>query len=77
LGIYLHFAPQEVTQKVTRICRDYIWGTNETRRKQALVSWNEICTPKKYGGLGMKNLELWNKASIAKLVCAVALEKDM
>ena len=41
------------------------------------MSWNEICTPKKYGGLGMKNLELWNKASIAKLVCAVALKKDM
>ena len=32
---------------------------------------------KKYGGLGLKNLAAWNKASIAKLVWCVALKKDM
>jgi len=41
------------------------------------VSWVETCKPKTYGGLGIRNMEGWNKASIAKLVWVVAKKKDL
>jgi len=41
------------------------------------MSWEYTCTPEKFGGIGLKNLALWNKASIAKLVWFVAMEKDV
>ena len=43
--------PQEVIQQVTRLCRAYIWGTMDSRRKLALVFWEDLCTPKKFGDL--------------------------
>jgi hypothetical protein len=29
------------------------------------VAWSDVCFPKK-GGLGLKNLEVWNKSSILR-----------
>lgn len=29
-----------------------------------VVSWDKICIPKKEGGLGIKNIEVWKQASI-------------
>jgi hypothetical protein len=33
-------------------------------KAKAKVSWEKICVPKKEGGLGIKRLEVWNKASM-------------
>jgi len=41
------------------------------------VTWRDACKPKKYGGLGLKDMEAWNKANITKLVWAVAQKKDI
>jgi len=40
------------------------------------VAWDKVCTPKKQGGLGVKNLNLWNIACVAKLVWAITMKKD-
>ena len=46
-------------------------------KKVPYVSWEETCIPKKYGGLGIINMEAWNYANIAKLVWVVSLKKDL
>ena len=51
-------------------------GGESGYRKAPLIAWETACTPKKYGGLGIKNLNLWNNACIAKLVWAIAKKKD-
>lgn len=33
-----------------------------------LVSWQDVCTPKSEGGLGLRQMKAWNKASLAKHV---------
>ncbi|KAJ8422893.1 LOW QUALITY PROTEIN: hypothetical protein Cgig2_025984 [Carnegiea gigantea] len=48
-----------------------------SKRRPTLVAWQDVCIPKKNGGLGLKNLKIWNKACIAKLVWAVARKKDL
>ncbi|KAJ8427473.1 hypothetical protein Cgig2_021883 [Carnegiea gigantea] len=45
--------------------------------RQQLNPNSTVCTPKKYGGIGLKNLATWNKACIAELVWYIALKKDM
>ena len=48
--------PQEVVNQVMKICRNYLWGGSDTYKKIPYVAWDKICTPKKHGGLGVKNL---------------------
>lgn len=35
-----------------------------------------MCLPKQFGGLGLKQLGLWNTAAIGKQVWALAMKKD-
>jgi len=46
-------------------------------QKSLFISWSTTRTPKKYGGVGLKNLGTWNKASIAKIIWAIAEKKDL
>ena len=41
------------------------------------MSWGDTCQPKKFGGMGIRNIEAWNKPSIEKLIWAVAIKKDL
>eukprot|EP00253_Pinus_taeda_P006439 PITA_06439 len=60
-------APKGVLQQFNNIQRDFLWGKEETRKKWALVSWEEICKPKSHGGLGLNDLEILSKVLGAKL----------
>ena len=59
--------PKGVLGQIKDIQRDFLWGKEETRKKWALVSWEKICKPKKYGGLGLDDPEIPSKALGAKL----------
>jgi len=60
--------PKGVIKDLKRLCRNYSWGEDEVYKKVPYVSWEETCKPKKNGGLGIRNMKGWKKASIAKLV---------
>lgn len=34
--------------------------------KKALIVWDKICAPKATEGLNLINMDMWNKAAIAK-----------
>ena len=68
--------PQEVVLKLTKICRNFLWGGSETYNKAPYIAWDTVCTSRKQGGLGVKNMKLWNQACIAKLVWDIARKKD-
>jgi hypothetical protein len=40
---------------------------------QCLIAWENICKPKKNGGLGIKNLHLQNKCLLMKFVVKALL----
>ncbi|XP_074318491.1 uncharacterized protein LOC141655304 [Silene latifolia] len=40
------------------------------------VNWDQCCTPKEEGGLGLKNAKIWNTAMLGKYVWWVASKKD-
>jgi hypothetical protein len=61
-----------IEQKLKR----FLWSGKDSKAK-AKVSWANICLPKKEGGLGIKQLEVWNRAAmlnhIWKLVYLIRL----
>lgn len=47
--------------------REFLWGDGlEGSQKIAWVSWSPICRPKEDGGLGVKDLEVFNRALLGK-----------
>ena len=49
------------------------WGRD---KKIFPVAWDSICAPKKMGGLGVRRLDHFNNACLAKLGWKVMIEED-
>lgn len=52
-------------------CKEFLSDRSEEHRKVALVAWDRVCVPKKYGGLNIKNCKLWN-IGVGKLLWQLA-----
>ncbi|XP_062103381.1 uncharacterized protein LOC133814438 [Humulus lupulus] len=46
--------PSKITAAIDKSCRDFLWGANGNRSKMHLPSWEEVCLPKKMGGIGFR-----------------------
>lgn len=60
--------PKKVATQLKTLQCNFLWGGNVDLRKMAWVKWNDLCKPKKDGGLGIKDLLLFNKALLSKWV---------
>lgn len=40
------------------------------------MAWEQICSPKQYGGLGLRKMELMNKALLCKWLSRFRVERD-
>ncbi|XP_059315810.1 uncharacterized protein LOC132066523 [Lycium ferocissimum] len=65
-GVFI--LPQSVVKEVDKVCRDFLWGNSEEKRKIHLVAWEKLCRPKGQGGLNIKCCKVWNMASMGKLI---------
>ena len=52
----LFILPRAVIKKVDAICEAYLWHTNPNNTAPRNINWIDVCTPKKFGGLGIRNL---------------------
>lgn len=59
--------PKKVIKAVNAICRAFLWHYNDKDMKSSNVNREHFGRPKKEGGLGIKNLELWNRVAIGKI----------
>lgn len=51
-----------------RICNAFLWNGTFTSARNAKVSWESVCTPKKAGGLGLRRLMDANQVFSLKLI---------
>ncbi|CAH9101719.1 unnamed protein product [Cuscuta europaea] len=63
--------PKTVLDRITSICRIFLWGC-----KFARVAWADICLPKEEGGLGIHDNRVWNSALLAKTLWNIHIKKD-
>jgi hypothetical protein len=58
--------PRGLCQKLNALIRDFWWGSRKGQRRTCWVSWEEMTTPKFAGGLGFRDIELFNLALLAQ-----------
>ncbi|KAL9667139.1 hypothetical protein QQ045_001488 [Rhodiola kirilowii] len=67
--------PKVVLKKLNTICRSYLWAGLPSSKK-SLIAWITVCLSKDHGGLGVKNLLIFNKALLLGQVWDLCLKKD-
>ncbi|RVX00224.1 putative ribonuclease H protein [Vitis vinifera] len=74
--------PKAVAKRIEKIQRDFLWrgggggGRGCLEGKVHLINWKVVCSPKEEGGLGIRKIDLLNKALLGKWVWRYAYEKD-
>lgn len=58
--------PDSLSKKLTSMIWNFWWGQKNDEKKIARLSWENLCEPKSYGGMGFKKLKQSNLAFLAK-----------
>ena len=58
--------PKSILDGMEKMCRAFFWGQQKDEQKMAWVSWEKMFLPKKEGGMGIRNLDVFNRALLAK-----------
>jgi hypothetical protein len=58
--------PKKVINAIEQKFNRFLWNGKDIEAAKAKVAWNDICFPKKEGGLGLKRIEVWNKTSMLR-----------
>ncbi|XP_062103039.1 uncharacterized protein LOC133814037 [Humulus lupulus] len=63
-------------RSVKSICKAFLWKGAKEFDGAGNVAWEDVCKSKAKGGLGIRDVDLWNIAAIGKYVWAVAKNKE-
>jgi hypothetical protein len=58
--------PMAVCDDLMRMVRNYWWGSSQAKRKTHWISWDKITMSKDHGGLGFRNVRVFNQALLAR-----------
>ena len=58
--------PSKIIVKLEAIQRRFLWGGGSEHRKIAWVNWKTVCQPKDKGGLGIKDIKIFNSTLMGK-----------
>jgi hypothetical protein len=63
-----------VTNRIERIQRNFLWGSYGDGVNHHLVNWDIVCSPIRYGGLGIRKIVVFNKALLGKWMWRFGIE---
>lgn len=63
--------PKSIIGQINRLLRNFLWNGGTPK-----VSWAKVCTPKNQGGLGIRNLDLWNVALMSTHLFHIVSNKN-
>ncbi|GKV45242.1 hypothetical protein SLEP1_g52351 [Rubroshorea leprosula] len=68
--------PKKVLKLIDAACRNFIWCGKWNYNAMSLIALDDVCVPRKEGGLGVKKLLHWNKATLGKLVWNICQHQE-
>jgi hypothetical protein len=68
--------PRNVATRIKKLQRDFLSGGIGEEFKYHLVNWSKVCTPISEGGLGIRNLVMFNCALLSKWSWRFGIERD-
>lgn len=68
--------PKKVIHVVEQKFSRFLWNGKVDGVAKAKVSWKDLCVPKQEGGLGIKSLEVWNRASMMRHIWSLFARSD-
>ena len=54
----------------------FLWSGDPHTTNQSLIAWSDLCKPRKAGGLGLRDIHIWNTAFMGKHTLAIAAKKE-
>ncbi|KAE8656259.1 hypothetical protein F3Y22_tig00117005pilonHSYRG00262 [Hibiscus syriacus] len=63
-----YLLPEGVIEDIKSQARSYWWSGKQNSRGWAMVAWDKICQPKKFGGMGFRDLRLFNVALLGNQI---------
>lgn len=69
--------PRSVIKEIDRLCRHFLWGDPKGGHKIHAISWDKVCSPRKFGGLDLNEGLKWNMASLGKYLWAIMFKQDL
>ncbi|GJX32724.1 RNA-directed DNA polymerase, eukaryota, reverse transcriptase zinc-binding domain protein [Tanacetum coccineum] len=68
--------PKNVIYEINKLLKGFLWCQGELTKGKAKVSWDSVCKPRDKGGLGIKNLQLWNEVILVKQLWNIISKKN-
>ncbi|GJW62043.1 putative RNA-directed DNA polymerase [Tanacetum coccineum] len=68
--------PSSLMHDLEQVIRGFLWCQGEMKRGKAKIAWEVVCLPKKEGGLGIRRLEVFNKALIYSHIWSIITNKE-
>ncbi|KAH1032612.1 hypothetical protein J1N35_044786 [Gossypium stocksii] len=75
IGQLLFLLPKAVLRKIAQFCVRFFWKGQDCAAHGARVSRFLICSPKSEGGLGLRDLEVWNNVCILQHIRSILAEE--
>ncbi|GKA92513.1 putative RNA-directed DNA polymerase [Tanacetum coccineum] len=68
--------PSSLIIELEQLMRGFLWCQGEMKRGKAKVAWEVVCLPKKEGGLGIRRLDIFNKALVSSHIWSLLSGKE-
>ena len=58
--------PRGLCHHINGLLRSFWWGSKEGKRRTCWVAWEDMTKPKQWGGMGFRDIELFNLVLLAR-----------